>query len=294
MKKLIFLIALITFGFSILSSDIYAQKEILLNKDSLITGGIYSIELTDGRTITGEITSIRDSSIGIRVGKENFIFRKEIIKRVMIGGSKIREVKIITIDSVYERKKFKFIGSVQSGLALPTADFNKAYSASSGFQLSAYQFFNNVTGLGGEFQYNNFHGTVNYYTETYSTEKIETESYNSYMFKVNLLIGNLRPEDKFVLYFMFGIGLQFNSEGSVYSTHITYNTSNTSKVESYKGTAAFYGLGIGSFYKVSGKIGINLEIQFNKVSDQDFYYIGADDKLDGFYSIKGGIMFTIF
>ncbi|MBK7159773.1 MAG: hypothetical protein IPH77_14865 [Ignavibacteria bacterium] len=283
MKKIIFLIALITAGFSILSSDIYAQKEILLNKDTLITGGIYSIELTDGRTITGEITSIRDSSIGIRVGKENFIFRKEIIKRIMIGGSNIREVKIITIDSVHEGKKFKFIGSLLSGLAIPAADFKKTYSTSSGFQISGYQLISKVTGIGGEFQYNNFHGTVSYYTEPYSTDKIETESFNSYMFKFNILAGDLKPENKFVYYFMFGIGLQINSEGNIDSTHITYNTSDTYKEESYKGITLFYGLGTGSFYKISRYIGINLELQFNKIK-----------KYNGFYSIKGGIMFTIF
>lgn len=53
--------------------------------------------------------------------------------------------------------------------------------------------------------------------------------------------------------------------------------------------------GIGTFYKVTEKIGLNHEFQYNKLSEQEIYsYNNLIKECSGFYTIEAGIMYTNF
>jgi hypothetical protein len=320
MNKLIYFISLAVLLIMIEGNVTFAQQELPdKNKDTLIIGGIYKIILIGGKIYAGELLSNKDSVIVVRIESENLVIRKKNIRAIEIQDAFSEEYSIdnsnenspdvvtevlIKDQDEYEtdvpytlsnKKKFKMIGSVQAGLAIPTSDFKTVYSTSSGFQLSAYKLFSRVTGLGFEFQYNNFHGRVYYNTtQTYSYEKVETSSYNSSMFKINYLMGDLRPEIDFVFYCLIGLGMQFNSEGQIKSTIVTHSTSYEYTYNGTAGPRFIFGLGIGSFYKVNRTIGINVELQFDKMSADNFYYTGSDGGMVGFYSIKAGIMYTNF
>lgn len=316
MNKIIYFISL-TLLIILLEGEVTIAQQDLPDKriDTLVIGGIYKIILTDGRMTEGELLSNKDSVIVLRTEDQNQVIRKINIQAIEIPDAFNDQYQIdnssdnstiVPSDNSAEnstdisntssnKKKFKMIGSVQAGLAIPTSDLKTVYSTSSGFQLSAYKLFSRVTGLGFEFQYNNFHGKTYYNTtQTYSYEKVETSGYNSYMFKINYLTGDLRPEIDFVFYFLIGLGMQFNSEGQVKSTIVTYNSSNTYTDNGTAGPRFIYGLGIGSFYKVNRTIGINAELQFDKVPSDNYYYTGSDGAMVGFFSIKAGITYTNF
>jgi hypothetical protein len=254
-------------------------------------GEIYRVRLTDGRDITGEITGDRDSAVWLRVNSETLMFKKNEIKEIEIANPITDEYYNGVPNYKHKEKKFKLLGSLQTGLAIPTGDFKTNYKTSSGFQIAAYTLFSTITGIGAEFQYNNFHGVVYYNKATYSYEKIETGSYNSSMIKCNFMIGNLKPENVAVYYFLLGIGLQYNSTGGVKSTYVTNSSSQEYTFNSDNGTSFFFGLGTGFFVKTSKKIGINFELQYNKISNLPKYYIEGGG---GFFSIKAGIMYTNF
>lgn len=264
--------------------------EIGIDAHALRIGGIYRILLKDGRDITGEITGERDSTVWIRVNYETLMFKKNEIREIEIAIPITDEDNSGIPNYKPKEKKFKMLGSVQTGLSIPTGDFNTNYNTSSGFQIAAYTLFSTITGIGAEFQYNNFHGVVYYNKATYSYTKVETGSYNSSMLKCNLMIGNLKPENAAVYYFLLGIGLQYNTTGDVKITYVTYNSSEEYTTSSDNGTSFLFGLGAGFFVKTSKKIGINLEIQFNDITNASSY---SDDS-GGFYSIKAGIMYTNF
>ncbi|MCB0726893.1 MAG: hypothetical protein R3A12_08085 [Ignavibacteria bacterium] len=274
--------------------------------DTLIIGGVYKIQMNDGKEITGELFSEKDSVLVLLFEGERRVIKKSKIKAILVPGLNLNFISIDnsiknksefvseSILPVTREKKFNMIGTVQTGLAIPTSDFKNIYTKSSGFQAAGYYIFSRIAGLGMELQYNNFHGTINYQKETYSYTKTQTDNYNSTMIKINYLMGDLRPEINFAVYCVFGFGMQFNSEGLVTITNVTYNTSNSNSYNGYSGTSFMYGVGIGSFYKVNRTIGINIEAQFNSMSDQDFPKTGTDDGFDGFYSIKAGIVYTNF
>lgn len=316
MNKLIYSISIAVLGIILAGQLTYSQQDLRdKSRDTLIIGGFYNVELNDGDRYTGELISIKDSVFVFRIDDENLLIVRSNIRSIEIAEAFFDNrspensndnPEFIPVEnqdnnkkevpySLTGKKKFSMIGSVQSGFAIPTSDFKNVYSTSSGFQLSAYKLFSRATGLGFEFQYNNFHGRVYYNTtEKYSYEKIETDSYNSYMFKINYLMGDLRPEIDFVFYLLLGLGMQFNSEGQIKSTIVRNSSSNTMTYNGNAGSRFIYGLGIGSFYKVNRTIGINVELQFDKMSAGNFYYTGSYEGIVGFYSIKAGIVYTNF
>lgn len=293
MNKIIFLLTIIALAITGSCSYIDAQPETKNKKDTLIVGGIYRILMSDGRDITGEITGSDDSTVSIRVTNETFILNKKKIKAIGIP-------EIVTYDSNedfyysdFDVNKFKMIGSVQAGICIPTGSFGDQFSSGPGFQLSSYTLFNRSTGIGGEIQYNSFHGSTYYNVYTYNYEKIEQSNYNSWMLKLNFIFGNLNPEARFVFYGLAGLGLQLNSGGGYTYTTVYSNESNSYKEENYSEAYFQYALGAGGFYKISEKIGINLEFQFNKISSDSFGY-SSSNGINGFYSIKAGLMYTNF
>jgi len=293
MNKIIFLLTIIALVFAGSRTYTDAQQETQIKNDTLIVGGIYRILMSDGRDITGEITGSTDSTVSISVMNETYILYKDKIRAIGIPD-------IVTYDSnedyyynEFDVHKFKMIGSVLAGICIPTGSFGDQFSSGPGFQLSAYTLFNRSTGIGGELQYNSFHGYTYYNVYTYNYEKIENSSYNSWMLKFNFIFGNLNPEARIVFYGLAGLGLQLNSGGgytytSVYSNE-TYSYKDDSNSEAY----FQYALGAGGFYKISEKIGINLEFQFNKISSDSFSY-NSSNGINGFYSIKAGLMYTNF
>lgn len=197
-------------------------------------------------------------------------------------------------DVQIKTKKFNLLGSIQTGFSIPTSNFKNLYKTSSGFQISLYRPINTKTAFGIEFQYNNFHNAVFYNTkEKYSYTKLESENYNSSLYKINFLWGDLRNDIDFVFYFLAGIGLQFGSNGAVNETIVThdfaapfYNKGEHSLLQ--------YGLGFGGFYKVAKKIGINVELQYDHLSSDNLDLTGEENKFNGLISIKAGVMYTDF
>lgn len=276
------------------SSEIMAQQDISRNKDTLIIGGMYRMGFTDGSALNGELIYIEDSGIGLKIeDKDLFISGEAILSFEFL--TKIKENNLPNEPVDKKSNKFKLIGSVQTGLSIPTSNFKNLYKTSSGFQIAVYKPNNTKTAYGFEFQYNSFHNAVFYNTkETYSYNKIESENYNSSLFKINFLYGDLRNNIDFVFYLLFGIGMQFGSEGAVTSTIVTHTSSTTSYVPGGGNALITYGLGFGGFYKVAKMIGINLEMQYDHLSNDNLYLTGEENKFNGLISIKAGIMFTNF
>lgn len=317
MRKIFFILAILTLALLNQGTDLYAQQETQRDKDTLIVGGIYRILLTNGRDFTGEITSNKDSTIGIRVGNENFFVTKNKIAAIANAGAFNNESEFESYRPVYINDKFKLLGSVQTGVSIPTGNFGDVYSTSSGFLISAYGFFSKFSGFGIEFQYNHFHGPQDYYTKwdtsgtnnTYFNTKYESGNFSSSMLKFNLMLGNLNPKSSFVFYGLLGFGLQLNKESDGKFSEIYSNYTTESTLEGDSEIAFMYGVGAGSFYKISQKIGISLEFQYNKLPSQDYNkyygyygyygyngYSGNDGNngTSGFYSIRAGITYTNF
>ena len=303
MNRLIYILILFTLATNLPCSDAWSQQNNRSKQDTLILGGIYKVTLNNGKDYTGELTAIRDSSIVILIGTAKLNIKRYEIKEIEIPGMNNNEKFVLPTGPVnkdadefkktyYEDngKKFKLFGSVQTGYSIPTGDINNNYKTSSGFQISIYNPISRVTAFGAEYQYNNFHGTVYYKEFTYYYDKIKTESFNLSMFKINFLVGNLRPEYDGVFYFLLGLGMQYYSEGEVTITTVRHSSSYENKYRPQSGTSFQYGLGAGLFYKVTKMIGIDFEFQFNKLSPMKSY-TGSGG---GFYSIKAGITYTNF
>lgn len=238
----------------------YSQEN-KVSLDSLKSGGIYSITLINGKQFKGEFINGDSSTLTFDVQG-----RIRRIKIVQVASVHIPEYLINdnpeTSDNISESmgKEFLFIGLVNAGISVPTGAFNDSYKTGFSMNLSIYHLFDRLMGAGTEFQYNYFSAVINTYKESYSNFSI----------KINLLIGNLRPEDNFILYGLFGVGLR-------YSGYLT----------------SFYGTGTGLSYKVLKKIRINGELQFNKLNQSDFKLNENEPGgICGYISFRVGIMYA--
>lgn len=265
--------------------------------DSLMIGGIYEVLTTDGRQFLGELLS-RDTS-GLRFNTD------EDILDVKPGQIKMVRIPYFNLDRSSEvsenelqKKKFRFMGFVNAGISMPTGAFGDIHKTGFGINASIYHLFDRLMGIGTEMQFNMFPGDVYTYRNSYSESRYQSESYSIYSFKANLLVGNLRPEDYLIAYGLFGVGLQYYSEGSVTSTYIhfdpyyPYTYSSTSP--DISGLSFLFGAGAGISYKISKKIRINGELQFNKLPklDYNFSHDYGSNEFDGYFSFKTGIMYT--
>lgn len=296
MKKIIFMFGLLNLMFLNPVMHIYSQSETQDKSDTLITGGKYRFVLNSGKIIAGEYTGKRDSTFLILSSDELFDLKKNEIKSIEIQRSLSSNKEFRDIRPVPRENKFRMLGSIQTGFAIPTGNFGDIYSTSSGFQISAYELFSGVTGLGFEIQYNNFHGPeTRYYEYTYYYQKYEFGDYNSSMLKLNFMFGNLNPKSIIVFYGLLGVGLQLNNVGEYMNSTVYNNSTYEYKSDGESGFSFIYGAGAGTFLKTSKKIGINLEFQYNRISglsNGDYYYYGDSD--GGFFTVKAGIMYTNF
>lgn len=71
-----------------------------------------------------------------------------------------------------------------------------------------------------------------------------------------------------------------------------YNSSQDYPISGDNGNSLIYGFGPGIFFKTSKMIGINMEAQFNKLLHTENH--GSYEVSGGFFSLKAGIIYTIF
>lgn len=176
------------------------------------------------------------------------------------------------IISIYgDDRKFNFLASMLGGISIPTGDGAEYYQPGFNFQISGYYLFNRTIGIGTDFQFNNIPGSETYYFYPYNYNwysSVQGSGFEFYTLKFNTVIGNFHPENKTVFYVLFGVGLQ-------------HRTSSSNEIE------FSYGAGGGFFYKIEDEIGINGEIQYNKLNE----YSGSGD---GIISLKAGLIYTKF
>jgi hypothetical protein len=301
MNKIIFLFTVFTLGLVKPGINIYAQTGEQKAKDTLIVGGIYRILLSGGKEYTGELTAKGDSTIEIEVDNVRITLGKNRIKAIDIAGVVFDGNNIESPISIRNEKKFKLISSFQAGINIPTSNFGEIHKSGFGIHLSAYHLFDRTMGAGAEIQYNNFPGNEFSYDYIYEDVRTRTGSLDEYALKLNFLAGNLNPENKMIFYGLFGIGFQYYTEGEMKSTRTYFDPysneyfTDQMSLHGESGIAFLYGVGGGAFYKSSEKIGINVEIQFNKLPNEDRYFYGySGDKFDGYFSIKAGITYTDF
>ncbi|MBK8552292.1 MAG: hypothetical protein IPL53_14995 [Ignavibacteria bacterium] len=293
MNKIIFLITVIIFSAGIPGTEAFAQKESENLYDTLITGGYYSVQLTNGKQITGELTVKGDSNIIIQTQSDIISLSKSSIISIMIAKSDFEESEIEEL--IYNERKFRLLSSFQAGIDLPTGDFGNTYKNGFGIQTSVYHLFDMTTGFGAELQWNNFPGSSYTNNTGYSTVTNTWGSYNLIMLKMNFIAGSLDPKNKMVVYGLFGIGFQYYNEGDRMYKEIYQNYSSEHEYPQEAGVAFLYGAGLGGFYKISKKIGINCEIQYNKIPAPEYdYYSTGENEFNGYFSIKAGLMYTKF
>jgi len=263
MNKIIFIFTLITLAIMNPLTNLNAQSDSKNNKDTLMIGGIYKVLLTDGRDYTGELTGKGDSNILLYSG--NNLYRFEF-----------NQIRVISIAArPYKEKKFQYLGSIQAGISVLSGEYADFHKDGFGMEISSYLLFNRYTGISTEIQFNNFQGTEvvnNGYNYYYTTK---TNYFNLYSIKFNFIAGNLFPEDKIVYYGLAGIGYQFYSP---------------------QGNSDFtFGAGFGAFYKISRELGVSGEFQLNSLSNEyDYYSPSNENAFDGCYSLRFGIMYTVF
>jgi len=284
MNKIILIITIITIGNLVSGPDIYAQKGLQGKIDSLVTGGIYRVQLTDGRDITGELTGMEDSTILFRTDEKVYRFKKDQIKMITNGKTEYSSGNI-EYDEIGEFDYFNYFCTFQTGIDIPNGDFGNVHNTGYVFQAAFYTLLSRIIGLGVELKYDYFPGTeiesgsFNYYSNSYVSHKIESDDFHLYSLKLNLIGGNLSLENKLVFYGLAGAGLQYYDPWG----QATYS----------------YGGGCGALYKLSKNTGINIELQYNRLPPEEnmghyggwYYYNNTDDEFDGCFSIRIGIMF---
>jgi opacity protein-like surface antigen len=280
------------------SAEISNSQDNIISPDSLLVSGIYDVFLIDGRQFRGEF-------LGFGTEVINFNADGDLIS---LKPTQIRIITIPDFQSIYnsdndeyiiKKKKFRFWGIFNAGISMPIGAFDDIHKTGFGINATIYHFFDRLMGIGAEFQYNIFPGDIYTHSDSYSESRSESESYSIYSFKASLLVGNLRPEDHFIAYGLFGAGLQYYSDGSVSSTYSYYDpyypyTYSFSSPDN-SGISFLFGAGAGISYKISNKFRINGELQFNKLPrlDYNFFYDYDSNEFDGFFSIRVGLTYAL-
>lgn len=287
MNKLILIFTIITIGILVSGTDIYAQKELQNKLDSLIMGGIYRVILTDGRSITGELTGNGDSAIFIRTDEKVYSFRKDQIKNITPAKTEYNGRKI-EYNEFDEFVYFNYFCTLQTGIDIPNGDFGVVHNTGYVFQAAFYTLFNRNIGIGAELKYDYFPGAeidnryYDYYSNSYILSKTESDDFHLYSLKLNLIGGNLNLENELVFYGLAGAAFQYYDPWG----QMTYS----------------YGGGCGALYNISKNTDINLELQYNRLPPEEnmghyggwYYYNNAEDEFDGCFSLRIGVMFMGF
>ena len=272
----------------------YSQEN-KVSLDSLKSGGIYSIILANGKQFNGEFISRDSSSLTF-----NDQGRLKRIKIVQIAAMLTPEyllddnLEISDNTSLLNLNKFRSMLFFNTGISIPTGTFKDIHKAGFGFNASVYHMFDRLIGIGAEFQYNIFPGEVYTTKENDYVIRSESESYSLYSFKANLMIGNFCPEDNFIVYGLFGVGLHYYTDGSVTTISSHQFGTYTDIFPGNSGLSFLFGAGTGLSYRISKKIRINGELQYDKLPKLDYNFAHDYDSndFDGYFSFRIGIMYT--
>jgi hypothetical protein len=278
MNKYIKLIISISILFSF-NKTANTQNNIVIT-DSLFISGIYKVILTNNTEFIGEVLYTDSTTIKFNISGYTNIVNKNKIKRIEIPNKFSLKLK--------GNSKFRNIFMVNASFNLPTGAVQDIQAPGFGIHASVYHLFDRVFGIGSDISYNKFYGKS---LQTYYSETYETEGFSYFKLSANLIAGNFKPGNKFLIYGLMGIGLSYFTEGK---TSVTYNDpyyySYTYTYDDNSGINFHYGVGAGITYLTSKQLGINFEVQFNKLNNSRPYYY--EDGFNGYYSFKLGCMFT--
>ena len=276
------------------SEHLYTQGKIV-DLDSLFSGGVYNVFLLEGTQFQGEFISQDSLRLKFDVAGDIKEIGLEQIKYVQIPDFHTYSSEEESVYSFqFRAKKFSLMGWINAGISTPTGDFDDIHENGFCITVSIYHLFDRLMGVGTELQYNIFPGDIYVYNDGYSESRSQSESYSIYSLKVNLLVGNLRPEDYLIIYGLFGVGLHYYLDGTVISTYSHPYGTYTYVSPSNSGLSFLFGAGTGMSYKISNKIRLNGELQYNKLPrlDYNFAHNYESNDFDGYFSFKAGIIYT--
>jgi len=280
--KLAFIISMVCINYSTVNS-----QNNIVNIDSLIISGIYKITLLNNSEFIGEVIYTDKTTIKFNISDFISTVMKSEIKQIEIPNKYYPEFDDYQFDIRKEdEKKFRNVFFLNASFNLPTGGIKEVYNPGFGIHASVYHMFDHVFGLGPEISYNNFYGSKSQY---YYQEVRESDGFSCLKFNANLIAGNFNPGNRFLFYGLLGVGLGYYNEGKTKVNYIDpYNNYNYSHIdEGYSGINFNYGAGAGFSYMLSKLLGINIEIQFNKVSSFNYYYYY--DGFNGYFSFKAGL-----
>lgn len=281
-----------------------AQVNKTVNLDSLMISGIYKVTLIRGYVFEAEVLSFDSLYITFTVNNEIYRIKKDDIKSIEIPGLPTNlNVDFSTYKFHSVEMKFTSIYAVNVGICFPTG--RNVQVSNKGFEIEAsfLHHFDRIIGVSTDFQFiylpakDNVAYPPYYYGPSYGSGGTLT----LYTIKANFLVGSFRPESKILLYGDLGVGTRYavQSDLMITSTYYDYTNNNyytTTQLErGNNGTEFIYGIGLGASYRLSPKLRLYSECQFNSLSDSHYYNIYEDDKsINGILIIKAGIMFTNF
>lgn len=190
---------------------------------------------------------------------------------------------LIIIRGIFAQEKYEFIGSVGGGISLPLGKLYDEYKLGYNIDLSYGLMFSTVTGMNISFVYNNYSADFPGY---YKGGKLEVSAVN-----LNLLVGKLKPKDKFNFYGYAGIGFSIYDVGSL--SFIDQSTGNMINREPITMESRFgWNGGMRGILTLSKTFGIYGDISY------DFYLfydrVSGDTELRTHIPFRAGLFFAFF
>lgn len=273
-------ISIIIICISFLYADCFPQMT-----DSLKKGSFYSFTLNNGSVIKGKVLSF-DSYVILLNTKNgmNEIFRKNIFNSKKAGDDFIVEYFTNFRKPEY-RKYFCFsAGYVMPGKSDKSDESNYDLAeVHDGFNLSfSYTGFfgrNTAVRTGLSFSSMKNKDASRYNYNYYSTRTGGTLT--QITFGMDVLLGMFYPEQKINYYALAGIGLgSMNSSSISWNDYYSYNTDPEFQFN------IKFGIGAGLTYKLSGKISLQTEIDYDFNSTDEGFYDSMNQLI-----LKAGIIF---
>jgi hypothetical protein len=263
MKNLIkTLIIALTFTL-IYSSSLFSQE---VSKDSLKTGKLYKILLTDSTWLVGEVTSIDSVNITFKktTGRTTVLYKEHIKTILVLAPEVVTEYyKKIPVNKTISKPFF----TIGGGMALKSFLDNGPEGSTSNTYI--------VDGEGTVFFGRNSAARLNIncnFTGSSDYGYYMTGSNTSvYLVSIDVLAGNLKPESITNSYFTGGLSALIYSESDeVYTDYSGRTYTYHGETETYIGPK----LGYGIKYKASQNIIIGGEILY-ATPFQSFFTVGA-------------------